>query len=936
MQSRVHHRPRKENGVRAIPAVLLAGGVLTLAIVAAGGAADKPPPGPTPDALVRDLGSAFFATREQAAATLWKRGREAVPALEKAAADPNPEVARRAREILDKFRWGVFPDTPPAVLKLIDQFRAGTPAERKTALVALTRGGPAGCAAARAVLRQDLPADARDPLVAHLTTLLRREVPLLLFDGKADEAADRVALHAAGTTPEGAADFAAFHLLRDTLPAAVADAEAARATARTPAAASLVLAHLYRAKRDWAKARAAAADIPRPATGSSLVELLLEEEGDWAALRADPPPGPVNLPDALRLTFLRLADKGKAFDAEAKKVRDGADDLGLREDVRDAAFALLLNHRAAAATELLREKRQNLGLLAEILIARLRFKDALALSTPAKDADAEFDRQEKLDADLRRARVLVLTGRREEAVQLFTRVADGLKNLAAEVRDWDDIHRARRALLRSELRAGLRDLACEHAGLYVADAPDSGNEPAGGETVFDLLFGTDADPAETLYRALRADRPAGEAAGVTLRRARDLLAGTAPAAAVDDAIKRLAEDRADEGVAVPGAPEWVAFRRKVNRLGARAAVFRAAGRHADAEAAFAAAADAAVDGPEVVGARAWVFGTSDAARPWLDYADYLYDRGRFAAAAARFEAGWKRFPDQPLLLFMSGRALVKDGRAKEGGRRMELAHWVGLGNEKARGKFLEELVRRGEAAAAQRETDLLLRACWSRDFYFGNVMNQAARAAALNKDWATAERSVQRSLLVLMKTPGVHFVDSAAYLNIPHEMLVFRARGLLAAGKVDAAVAQARAVLDVTPGHAELVSGLVPDLDALGRKKEADELFGRAWAAYRAVLADYPDSPAARNALAVIGANCRRELDAALAAATEAVAFDPKSAAYRETLAEVHFRRGDRAKALALMTKLAAEHPRSYLFRRQLLRYKSGDVGGPVPDREED
>ena len=28
----------------------------------------------------------------------------------------------------------------------------------------------------------------------------------------------------------------------------------------------------------------------------------------------------------------------------------------------------------------------------------------------------------------------------------------------------------------------------------------------------------------------------------------------------------------------------------------------------------------------------------------------------------------------------------------------------------------------GEAKAAKRETDLLLRACWSRDFFFGNVM----------------------------------------------------------------------------------------------------------------------------------------------------------------------------------------------------------------------
>jgi tetratricopeptide (TPR) repeat protein len=188
---------------------------------------------------------------------------------------------------------------------------------------------------------------------------------------------------------------------------------------------------------------------------------------------------------------------------------------------------------------------------------------------------------------------------------------------------------------------------------------------------------------------------------------------------------------------------------------------------------------------------------------------------------------------------------------------------------------------------------------------------------------------------VLIKTEGAHFIDTAAYLNVPHEMLVFRARGLLAAGKVEEAMVQARACLDVTPGHLELAAGMVPELDRLGRTKEADELFGRVRAAYRKVLADYPDSPAARHALAALGAGCRRELDRSLRYATEAVAADPKSAGYRETLAEVHFRRGERAKALEIMKALAEEHPRSRLYRRQLARYRTGDVASPYPDVEE-
>jgi thioredoxin-like negative regulator of GroEL len=189
---------------------------------------------------------------------------------------------------------------------------------------------------------------------------------------------------------------------------------------------------------------------------------------------------------------------------------------------------------------------------------------------------------------------------------------------------------------------------------------------------------------------------------------------------------------------------------------------------------------------------------------------------------------------------------------------------------------------------------------------------------------------------VLIKTPGVQYVDASAYLLMPHEMQVFRARGLLAAGKVGEAMAQARACLDVTPGHVELAAGMVPELAKRGRTAEADELYGRVRDAYRKVLADYPASAVARNSLASLAAGCRRDLDGALVYAKEAVAADPTATAFRESLAEVHFRRGERDAALTVMTKLAEENPRSRLYRRQLARYKSGDISSPTPDTEDD
>ncbi len=100
--------------------------------------------------------------------------------------------------------------------------------------------------------------------------------------------------------------------------------------------------------------------------------------------------------------------------------------------------------------------------------------------------------------------------------------------------------------------------------------------------------------------------------------------------------------------------------------------------------------------------------------------------------------------------------------------------------------------------------------------------------ANLVGDYPLAELCGQRSLFVVLRTPGVYFVDTVGYLNVPLELLVFRAKGELAAGKIDEAMATARRVLEICPGHLDLVNGMVPQLDKRNRKKEADELFQRA------------------------------------------------------------------------------------------------------------
>src|ERR1700758_4291667 len=61
---------------------------------------------------VEQLGSNNFRQRQKASAFLWAAGKVAEPALQKALHSEDKEVARRARAILDKFKFGIYPDTP--------------------------------------------------------------------------------------------------------------------------------------------------------------------------------------------------------------------------------------------------------------------------------------------------------------------------------------------------------------------------------------------------------------------------------------------------------------------------------------------------------------------------------------------------------------------------------------------------------------------------------------------------------------------------------------------------------------------------------------------------------------------------------------------------------------------------------------------------------
>jgi HEAT repeat protein len=72
---------------------------------------------------IQELGHEKYVVREAATKWLWERGMEARAALEKAARDPDPEVASRARQVLGDLSCGIGPDTPADLARLLKPYR---------------------------------------------------------------------------------------------------------------------------------------------------------------------------------------------------------------------------------------------------------------------------------------------------------------------------------------------------------------------------------------------------------------------------------------------------------------------------------------------------------------------------------------------------------------------------------------------------------------------------------------------------------------------------------------------------------------------------------------------------------------------------------------------------------------------------------------------
>lgn len=899
------------------------------------------PKGPTADQIrqaIDELGSPRFAARERASRVLWEAGRAAEPALRDAARGKDEEAANRAKAILEKFEWGLYPDTPAEVARLVEKFRGGDADVRQQVVGELMRLKPSRFDVLRKVIAHEQDQDARKQMYARMAVQARDAVPTLLVANHPEEAHELLEICLSPNNPPSLGDYAAFQYLRNAVPAAVARMEELRKTATPDDArrATEGLVYLHRVRQDWAAARAAADLSKNP----ELQNDLAWEAGDWKRLAEGTPDGPTADQEdrGAKAAYHRLAGNKAKYDEIIAELRK--DLMGVEGDDSAAytlAYALLLNGQGAEAIEVLKGRhKRGSDLVFDLLCARLQFREAFAYYDAAMkelDADpqAEFERRELA---LRRGKVLAALGDKDGATQVFRGL---LTQALTDKRDRPAID-----VVKAVARAGMRDLAAECAARCLEDFRKQGREDEAAEVLLPVFEDKTLMVAIWWRAVVSADQKDADPAA-RMARVLEFVDGKADRKKADrlaELIQKLRHPKPEKGTSTPNDPPGPAALPAAHADYATAEGYRAVGAADKAEEFYKKAANvkpADVDtGPFVL------LDLPDLEdqgvvpthyRFLIGYADFLAGQKRWKEAAALYQKTWEAAPGQPLPLFLWGHALKQAGNDKEGSRLTDLAHWVPLGNEVLRARFGEDLAKRGFDADGRKEMELVLATGWFRTYAVGNVYLRMARLKARRGDFATAAKFYEKDVVSLFRT-SAFFVDAKAYLTVPELARTYRARALLAAGKVEEALAEARAGLAVVPANIELALGFVPDLDKAGRKKEADEIYGKVKGAYVAALQDYGTSADLRNGLAWTMANCSRDLDEALTHATKAVELAPKTAGYIDTLAEVHFRKKDRAKALELMKRCAELDPTNPYFRKQLVRFEKKPFDSPLPDEE--
>ncbi len=673
-----------------------------------------------------------------------------------------------------------------------------------------------------------------------------------------------------------------------------------------------LLTYLWRAKGDLEKARAAAEQ-----TGDDgLLKAVLVEQRRWAEaarLQAAGPcalPVPVTNPPrdpaqarieqlGLAAAYQRLAGNSADFERSISDVEQLATLVPNDADLPWLCFeALALNDRPAEGIKLVMASHPVRAF--DLLVYRHQYREARDLARWPENAapdrvwldslpvtagagDTTAQALQRVEFAMKVARLLHMLGLGAESKQVFDLVETFAQQQPAE----NDAGASRRRCW-DQVALALVQLGDEQRGWQAATHSQYSADSQPG--VYPMLYGQRILEASGWWMFFR-QQFAGEPPTQTMSRVHRVL----NASGTEDELDELA------AAAELFAERWNDGRSTSIRM-AVAETAQRAGK------------------PDVARRMLEPLLDKTYAAPFL-LADALFKQGQWLRAAELYESAWQngQTNGQLTALYMAGESFMRAGREEDGRRLKQRASQMALDSSFRRSMAIE-LLDRGLEEDAVEQFNLVLQTAPFESAQW----NEAIRRMADRAEDHPAELAVllEYSLLDDLRA-GFYLLNVNDYLRVPAN--IHRARAKAAAAKDDMETVRREfdLALAASPGNSQLAEELIPLLDKKGRRREADELFDKVFTAYTSWTDEYPQCSTLHNNLAWISARCGRRLDDALKHAARAVELAPTNAGYVDTLAEVHFQRGDRPSAIAQGQRALSLRPADEHLKRQLHRFQN-------------
>ena len=876
----------------SVIAVLLSAGLQGAAPAEGGGGPESAPLQLKIDTLLRGLADDSFRVREESTRELWMLGAAALPGLNEAAASADPEQSFRARDLLRKIQLHITPDTDPSVISLIELYATASPAEKASLL-----GKMRGKRAWRQMLK--LYASETQPELREKLQLMMQAVSLKAARERlmlGDAVGAREFLEMGPADSQGLLALADFHRSQGTLKAELekaADGKDRRAA-------------VWRLALQRAAGNPAAARQEATAAGEDGIAAVM------AALAGDPLPYLRQLEDRredMPASAIYASIMAKRWQEKRQRPADleplvrmlGSRDFEERGTALNALF--LLGELDAAEPVFIKSQP----------LAAFRHFEALERIPEAFEAlGLDPDKPDFKTWVAKRVGLLI-----EEDIGDQNEVSDYATELVS--------------LANFLERRGLHAEAWQAFGDALAAMAEK--DPNAFADFLNKLFGG----RESLSGAPRLASKVGVAwAGDDEKRWQEVVV----AAFGDD-------DR---------ARSWWDWLAEINpessnneRLEAMLAIFRMGSdpaRLADkwlaqfwksVEAAEAGQRQPLIEriyelsaetGDVVSCLKAWdqlppeardkvFWGVQivhlSAAERWSDAADLILKQ-----ISAITEAGQEPGAD---LHAYAASALRAAGRIKEAEQHDQWADRMVLGsasiairagNGYAYGRDYQRAAEWWARAAIQAEPD-------SDDF--GMAIKLHSDALLEQRTWS---ETAATSEVIAAIYSGSDYQWSNQLPLIRQRLQADMARAL---SRLESNRAGSLATLEhchrIFYSDGALADFFFPALRHAGLTKEHDAWFLITWKWMEDVIQRYPGSDNTRNTAAWFAARAMRRLDAAERHINKALATNPNQPAYLDTMAEIHFARGNRAKALEWSQTAVNHSPEDSLLRRQHERFRS-------------